>query len=111
MAGTPAPGRHSVSRAACACRAGSTGNASPRLSRRRGGGRFRLRPAPFRAAALRADERLALEVLLVPGLFPDQHPPGVLGALPEHGLRGLLPPVPNAAGRPRLFELLAVPVV
>src|SRR3954451_3183185 len=48
----------------------------------------------------RADERLALAVLLVAGLLTDEDDPGGLGALAEHGLGGRLPQLAGpAAGR------------
>jgi hypothetical protein len=44
----------------------------------------RLRQTPVQHAPRRADERVALEVLLIARLLADQHEPGPLRALAEH---------------------------
>ena len=54
----------------------------------------------------RADERLALEVLLVARLLADQHQLRALAALPEDSLGGVLPQFAAPAGGGRLLELL-----
>ena len=60
----------------------------------------------FQQAARWPDERLTLQVLLVARLLADQHHPGVLGALAEHGLGGLTPQVTGLAGGRGLLQLL-----
>jgi hypothetical protein len=48
----------------------------------------------------RSDERMALDVLAVPGLLADEHEPRILLALATDGLRGLLPQIAGlASGR------------
>src|SRR4051812_4512753 len=54
----------------------------------------------------RADERTALEILLVAGLLPDEDDVRVRGPLAEHGLRAGLPERASLATRGGLPQLL-----
>ena len=54
--------------------------------------------------ARRSDERLAGAILLVSGLFADEHDRGAPGAGAEYGLRAGFPKVTRAAGLRRFFD-------
>ena len=54
--------------------------------------------------ARRADERPAYPVLLIAGLFPDQHDGGFLGALPKNRLGRISPQVASLATFRRLLQ-------
>ncbi len=69
----------------------------------------RLVERPLQETPRRPDKGLALQVLLVPGLLADEHHPGVLSALPEHGLGRLCPQVATFAGSGRILQLLHAP--